>query len=57
MMSHPHWTEVATGKSCSEKLPKFQRKTPALESHFDKVGTLLKRDSNIGAFLWNLQHF
>ena len=37
------------------------RKTPVLESHFNKVvglrpGALLKRDSNTGVFLWIIKH-
>ena len=41
---------------CSEKLDKFHRKIPVMESLFNKVAclrpvTLLKRDSNTGVFL------
>ena len=40
----------------------FHRKTPVLESIFNKVPCLqaynfIKRDSNVGAFLWNLRNF
>ena len=38
---------------------KFYRKTPVLESLFNKVtaATLLTRDSKTGVFLWNLRNF
>ena len=44
------------------KLPKFHRKTTALESFFKKVqafksATLLKRDTNTGIFLCNFRNF
>ena len=53
-------SEATTGgvykKRCSKKLRKFHRKATVLESLFNKVAglrpaTLLKRDSNTGAFL------
>ena len=43
-------------------ISQFHRKTPVLESLFDKVAdlkpwTLLKRDSKTGVLLWNLRNF
>ena len=45
-------------KICSYKLRKFHRKTPILESLLNTFWRpVLKRDSNTGAFLWNLRNF
>ena len=61
-----NYIEATTGgvlwKSFSKKLHNIHRKTSVLESLFNKVAAfrparLLKRDSNIGAFLCILQTF
>ena len=54
-----HWK--CSIKKISSKFHNIYRKTPALESLFKKVAglrltTLLKKDSNTGAFLWILQN-
>ena len=78
----PSFFEVFCKRTCYEKFNKLNRKTPVLESLFNKVAgltnfsgkhlcwslffiksqifrpaTLVKRDSNTGVFLWNLQDF
>ena len=59
------WTQpqkvICKGR-CSEKFHKLHRKTPVLESLFNKVAglipaTLLKRDAIAGVFMWNLRNF
>ena len=52
--------EVFCKKSCSSKFHSIQRRTPLLNSLFNKKeawgpATSLKRDSNIGVFLWILR--
>ena len=43
--------EVLYKRSCSLKLCSIHRKTPILESLFNNVANLWKRDSNTGVFL------
>ena len=63
LISEAATREVFFRKSCSWKIHRFHRKTPMLESLFDKVADfsscaiLLKSDSNSGFFLWNLWSF
>ena len=47
--------KIGVLKNVTKKLRKSHRKIPVFESLFNK--TLLKRDSNTGVFLWNLQNF
>ena len=52
--------EVFRRKSCSENLHKIHKKSSVLESFFKdiiKKRTFLKRDSNIGVFLWIYRNF
>ena len=67
-LRHDIWftSETATGdvlqNKCSWKIRNIRRKTPVLESFFNKVAdirpaTLLKRDSYTGVFLLHLLHF
>ena len=46
-----HWRR-SVKEAVHKKLRQFQRKTPVLESLFNKVAGL-----RVGVFLWNLQNF
>ena len=61
-LMYVQFTSCAQGENCSWKIRNIHRKTPVLESPFNKVAvwrpsTLLKRESNTGFFLWILGHF